>query len=294
MNTQELKCFLRVAERLNFTRAAEELYLTPPTVTHHIQKLEEELGVQLFYRDSKSVRLTMEGETFYLDANEIMMKMDDALAHLNNIRSQKQTVLRIGCTTASDASFLSESLKEFHKRIPEADPRILMNDFANLLGMMQKKHLDIILGTKDMLSSQQEYRFISLFSCRSYALCIKEYSSFHQTNTISLKDMESFSLLALRPKSVPLRQDDRIEQFLNERQNIQHIVRLDDPLAVLTLVKSGYGVGILPEYAISKQDRNELICVQIKESPSIEYGLIQRKDNQNPCAQELIDILLKK
>ena len=84
MNTQELKCFLRVAERMNFTRAAEELYLTPPTVTHHIQKLESELGVQLFQRDSKSVQLTLEGETFYQDAREIMMKIEAAFSHVND------------------------------------------------------------------------------------------------------------------------------------------------------------------------------------------------------------------
>ena len=44
MNSQELKCFVVAADRLNFTRAAKELYVTPPTVTHHIQHLEEELG----------------------------------------------------------------------------------------------------------------------------------------------------------------------------------------------------------------------------------------------------------
>lgn len=58
MNSQELKCFVVAADRLNFTRAAKELYVTPPTVTHHIQHLEEELGVKLFIRNSKSVQLT--------------------------------------------------------------------------------------------------------------------------------------------------------------------------------------------------------------------------------------------
>lgn len=48
MNSQELKCFVVAADRLNFARAAKELYVTPPTVTHHIQHLEEELGVKLF------------------------------------------------------------------------------------------------------------------------------------------------------------------------------------------------------------------------------------------------------
>ena len=53
MNTQQLECFIHVADKLNFTKAAEELYLSTPTVTHHIKSLEEELGAQLFYRTSK-------------------------------------------------------------------------------------------------------------------------------------------------------------------------------------------------------------------------------------------------
>ena len=66
MNSQQLQCFIYVAERLNFTKAAEALYLSVPTVTHHIKSLEEELGIQLFYRSSRVVKLTENGEKFYL------------------------------------------------------------------------------------------------------------------------------------------------------------------------------------------------------------------------------------
>lgn len=76
MNTQQLQCFISVADKLNFTKAAEELYLSPPTVTHHIQTLEAELNTKLFIRTSKMVRLTEAGSFFYGDAKEILMKID--------------------------------------------------------------------------------------------------------------------------------------------------------------------------------------------------------------------------
>lgn len=112
MNTQELKCFLRVAERMNFARAAQELYLTPPTVTHHIQKLESELGVRLFQRNSKSVSLTLEGEAFYQDAREIMLKIESAFIHLNDIKNSKHTLLTIGCLTSEEA--ITQGSKKAH------------------------------------------------------------------------------------------------------------------------------------------------------------------------------------
>ena len=58
MNTTQLECFLAVSDTLNFSRAAERLRLTQPAVSHQINALEDELGVKLFQRSSKSVRLT--------------------------------------------------------------------------------------------------------------------------------------------------------------------------------------------------------------------------------------------
>ena len=65
MNSQQLQCFLCVADKLNFTKASEELYLSTPTVTHHIKNLEEELNTLLFIRTSRMVKLTEAGTMFY-------------------------------------------------------------------------------------------------------------------------------------------------------------------------------------------------------------------------------------
>ena len=68
MNTAQIRCFLAVADTLNFARAAEQLHLTQPAVTHQIQTLEQELGVKLFARTTRTVRLTEEGGLFLADA----------------------------------------------------------------------------------------------------------------------------------------------------------------------------------------------------------------------------------
>ena len=64
MNTTQLECFMAVSNFLNFSRAAEHLRITQPAVSHQINTLEDELGVKLFRRTSKSVRLTEEGFQF--------------------------------------------------------------------------------------------------------------------------------------------------------------------------------------------------------------------------------------
>ena len=291
MNTQELKCFLRVAERMNFTRAAEELYLTPPTVTHHIQKLESEFGVQLFQRDSKSVQLTLEGEIFYQDAREIMMKIEAAFSHVNDIRNSKHTFLRIGCITSQEASSLSKPLARLRERFSCVEPRIIIADFTQQLRMLKEDHLDLVLGSRGMILSQNDFRFNALYSCRSCAIFSQEYSAIFSGNEISLEDLSPYPLIALNPKNIPIQPDDAIEKFLTVKTQPVHIIRQEDAAAVITLASSGYGIGILPEYVLSDSVHSSMHYARIKESPCIEYGIIYHAASKNPYIAKFSSIL---
>ena len=291
MNTQELKCFLRVAQRMNFTRAAEELYLTPPTVTHHIQKLESELGVQLFQRNSKSVQLTLEGETFYQDAREIMMKIDAAFSHVNDIRNSKHILLRIGCITSQEVSTLSKALSILKKEYPCVEPRIIIADFTQQLRMLKEDHLDIVLGSRDMIINQNEFQFNILYTCRSYAIFSQEYLTNFSKNEISLLDLNSYPLIALNPKNIPIQPDDAIEKFLTGKTQPAHLVRQEEAAAVITLALSGYGIGILPGYVLSDSKHTSIHYAQIKESPYIEYGIISYARSKNPYISKFYEIL---
>lgn len=84
MNTTQLECFMAVANYLNFSRAAEQLRLTQPAVSHQISTLEDELGVRLFRRTSKSVRLTQEGFQFTQYAGEILKLSELSKARMRN------------------------------------------------------------------------------------------------------------------------------------------------------------------------------------------------------------------
>ena len=72
VNTFQLACFLSVAENLSFARAAEQLHVTQPAVTHQIKVLEQELATDLFHRSTRSVALTRNGQLFLEDARQIL------------------------------------------------------------------------------------------------------------------------------------------------------------------------------------------------------------------------------
>ena len=82
MNTTQLESFMEVANCLNFSRAAQRLNITQPAVSHQISALENELGVKLFQRTSKSVRLTQEGYLFTQYAGEILKLSQNSMARM--------------------------------------------------------------------------------------------------------------------------------------------------------------------------------------------------------------------
>jgi len=76
MEVRKLRYFISVAEHLNFTTAAKELFVAQPAVSQQIASLEKELGIKLLYRDKQSVKLTNAGITFLKDAREILRKIE--------------------------------------------------------------------------------------------------------------------------------------------------------------------------------------------------------------------------
>ena len=72
MNLKQLEAFIKVSDSKSFSKAAQELYLTQPTVSAHIQTLEKELKVRLFVRNTKTVKLSEDGKTLYQYARQMI------------------------------------------------------------------------------------------------------------------------------------------------------------------------------------------------------------------------------
>ena len=291
MNSQELKCFVVAADRLNFTRAAKELYVTPPTVTHHIQHLEDELGVKLFIRDSKSVQLTTAGEIFYHDAHDILLRMEEIPNRLKAVKMDEQRILKIGCTMKQDTKVLTKALRLFHQENSMVSPRIYLDDYFQLVNRLVENQLDLIMGTKAMIQDRTECQFQKLLTCSMKALIPKEITIIDQ-KSLSINDLQNNTFITLRQKSIPKLNEDDLERFLSTKTRERNVIRQDDVEAVLALTLSGYGIGILPEYSFCKEDLDETVqVVDIQESLEIDYGIIYLKKDKNLLVREFIKCL---
>lgn len=110
MNTTQLECFMAVADFLNFSWAAEHLRITQPAVSHQIKTLEDELGVHLFSRTSKNVRLTQEGHMFLQYAGEILKLTGISKARVKQCHAGESIRLELGCRSAAELRLIRPAL----------------------------------------------------------------------------------------------------------------------------------------------------------------------------------------
>ena len=122
MNIDQLQCFLTVADTLNFARAAEQLHVTQPAVTQQIHALERELGVPLFRRTTRTVRITEEGLAFLDDAREIVARAERARLRFHSADSEIIHTLSIASQSAVVLGRIVPALEALAHRWPDLHP----------------------------------------------------------------------------------------------------------------------------------------------------------------------------
>lgn len=117
-----LKAFEAAARHLSFTRASEELYVTQAAVSHQIKGLEEFLGMKLFLRKNRTLLLTEEGQSYYLDIKEIFVSLHDATKRLHAMGAKGSITVALPPSFA--VQWLVPKLSDFSARHTDIDVRI--------------------------------------------------------------------------------------------------------------------------------------------------------------------------
>lgn len=123
MNLQQLKSFRVAAERGSFSRAAEDLYLSQPTISLHVRNLEQELGVELFERGGRHTRLSAAGEIVLKYANQFEGLLASMKQQLSSASTAAQSVV-IGSSPSGANRWLPRVLRDFREVAPDVSVRI--------------------------------------------------------------------------------------------------------------------------------------------------------------------------
>ena len=111
MNLKQLEAFIKVSDSKSFSKAAQELYLTQPTVSAHIQTLEKELKVRLFVRNTKTVKLSEDGKTLYQYARQMIELEQEIQSMFSKAAEQKERCITIATSTIPAQYILPDILE---------------------------------------------------------------------------------------------------------------------------------------------------------------------------------------
>lgn len=139
----QLEAFLQVAEHSSFSRAAEVLYLTQPTISARIHALEREIGELLFERSSRSVRLTEAGQTFLPYARRALETYREGRAALDALRQAQGGKLRIGASRVFGTYLLPDILQAFKERHPGVSLAVQTARSAQMLELVLSGDVEV-------------------------------------------------------------------------------------------------------------------------------------------------------
>lgn len=151
MNQRELRYFLEVARTKNFSKAASNLFVTQPTISNQIKRLEDELGVQLFTRSYHNISLTAYGELLLPSAEKILNMYSNLLQRFDQMQrvtasSHAQQHLKIGLYISDEKNNILDKIELFKREFPNINITVDNTLGDDLVGQLVNHQLDIVVG----------------------------------------------------------------------------------------------------------------------------------------------------
>ena len=243
MEFKQLESFVAVVKYNSFTKAAENLYISQPTISTHIRALEEELNTRLIMRTTKSIEITPEGNKLYEYAESILQLRNRMV---DECTVGKKKILHLAASTIPSAYILPEALPVYGAENPENYFVIHQN---NSKGVIE----GILDGLFDMgLIGMQVDRenLICREFCRDEMVLITPVNE----HFLELKDRCATASEILRQEPVILREKGSgskksVELFMElhglQEEKLNVTARINDPEAIKNLVAGGFGVSIV-------------------------------------------------
>ena len=146
MKFSAIKDFLAVAERGGLRAAARHLGVAQPAITRSIQELEKELGVVLFERSAKGVKLTAMGHTFLRRAHTVRSELQKAREEIDQLRGLAHGTVAVCLSSVPHLALLPQALRDFRRRYPDVDLQVIDAVFPNAEALLIEGRLDCYVG----------------------------------------------------------------------------------------------------------------------------------------------------
>lgn len=250
MNANHLNTFHKVAHTQSFTKAAGELYLTQPAVSQQIQSLENNLGVILFDRLGKKVRLTSEGEILLSYTKRLFDLYDEIEMLFDDLKSLEKGKITIGSTAVLGTYILPKIIGRFSRKYPGIDIDLRMGNSISVHNLLVEGHLD--LGFAGRIKPHPRLQNILIHTEKMIVVCSKDHP-LAVKKKVSVDELDKTPFI-WREKGTQTRL--LVERWFEKivgRDYPKKSIELQNVEAAKRTVVEGFGITITPEIAVSRE-----------------------------------------
>ncbi|MFC4271021.1 LysR family transcriptional regulator [Sneathiella chungangensis] len=239
MDIYQLRYFLAIVETNNFSRAAERAFVSQPTLSAGIKKLETELGTPLFNRDARKISLTEAGRRFLPHARTIIYECNAAKSDI--VRKSPVRRLQLGLLRSAPSARVAALLDDFGKAHPDIQISIKDGSTAQLQRWLDEGRIDVALSVTPDAESNTE--FVQLYKWK-YMVAVPSGHSFSGRNAIPLKELDRLDFLHRTHCEA---ETELTRMFASAGVNPHIIFRTDQDEKALAFVGAGLGLCMMPD-----------------------------------------------
>jgi DNA-binding transcriptional LysR family regulator len=290
MDIRQLRYFLEIIRQNSFSKAAQTIHISQPTLSKVIRTMEEELNMPLFERSTRRVRLTDAGELLARHARRVIQAMEDLEAAFDDLAQLRAGTLRLGLPPVIGVSFFASAIAEYKRRYPQIRVELIEEGGKDIEKAVMDGNVDV--GVVVMPVSDGKLGTMPLLK-RRLKLVLSVRHPLKGRTEVELKQLRNERFILFR-KGFSLH--DRVREAC-VREGFEPIVVAESSQWDLIgeMVAAGLGVSFLPE-TICEQLNREKLWIVPHVHPAIPWNLalIWNKDRYfTRAAREWVEIVGK-
>ncbi|KAB3532864.1 LysR family transcriptional regulator [Alkaliphilus pronyensis] len=249
MDFRQLETFVAVAKFKSFSKAAEQLFLTQPTVSSHISNLEKELNTILINRTNRNISLTKAGDILYDYALNIINLKDGAVFKLSEYKGKIVGNIEIASSTIPEQYILPELFSGFNKKFPDVTFKMLHYDSQQVVEGIIQNEIDFGIVGAELPHSQLNY--VELLSDELVVVTpsAPPYDSFE--SSISLEHLMDKSFI-FREKGSGTRKlvEQNLQQHNVDINSLNVVAYIENTESIKQCIRRGLGISFLSKKSI--------------------------------------------
>ena len=291
MNLEHLNSLIYIIEYQSFSKAAEKLYITQPTISNHINKLEEELDTVILIRNKKEVKLTKQGEIIYNYALDALQMEKNIKNEINLFNKDISGKLEISSSTIPERYYLLHIISKFHNDFPDVKFTLKKHDSFEIIDLLLKSKIDFgIVGTK-VLHTNLIYH--DLFEDEVVLIGSKKFFKDH--HNISLEETFNYQFIS---REIGSGTRNAISQYYEKNKlNYNHldiVFEIEDNECILDLLDQGKYLTFLSKEVLKKACDEYVIIDFGKKIDRSFYFAYNKKRIMSPLSEKFKNYILNK